>query len=62
MKNKTHFSLWVFDSDVEDVSIFLISMLNTKQNLLSFEILVSEFGKGDILMFDPGRHLASPRH
>jgi len=36
MENEAHFSLWVFDSDFQGVSIFRISLLSTKQDFYSF--------------------------
>jgi len=36
MKNKTHFSLQVFDSDVQDAILYLLSVISTKCDLPSF--------------------------
>ena len=42
MKNKTHFTLWVIDADVQNCLIVLMSLLITKHDL-SFQIVVSKF-------------------
>jgi len=36
MKNKTYFSLRVFDSDVQSALLFIISLTSTNHDLLSF--------------------------
>jgi len=47
MKNKTHFSFQVFDSDVQDTLLILMPLTSTKHDLRSFHILVSKFGDGN---------------
>jgi len=43
MKNNTHFSLWVFDSDVKDALLFSIPLISTKHYLFPFDIIVRKF-------------------
>ena len=39
MKNKIYFSLWVFDFDVHDTLLFLISLIDAKNDLRPIWIL-----------------------
>jgi len=41
-KNKTCFSLWVFDCDVQDALLFLIVIIVMIHDFLSFYIVVSK--------------------
>ena len=61
MENKTHFSLWVFDCDVQDALLFLVSLISMKHDLPSFQILVNkiESSKGQHFLVGCGRHLTS---
>jgi len=63
-ENKTHFSWCVFDCDLQNALLILISLISTKHDLLSFQIFVSKFEswKGRHFYGGPGQHLASLRH
>ena len=43
VKNKTHFSFWVFDCGLQDALLILISLTGRNHDLLSLCILVSKF-------------------
>jgi len=63
MKHKTDFSLWMFNSDVKDVLIFLIPLLSRIHDIFHFKYLANlRGGKGGIFIVGPGWHLASLRH
>ena len=42
IKNKTTFSLWVFDCDVQDALLFLTVIISMIHDFLSFYIVVSK--------------------
>jgi len=43
IKNKTSFSFWVFDCDVQDALLFLIVIISMIHEFLSFYIVVTKY-------------------
>ena len=64
MKNNTHFSLGVFDSDAQDALLFSMPLISTKHYFFPFEIILRKFEglKGQHFYVQPraGLSLATP--